>query len=150
ISSIASSHLMRRAISALIVCASFTALAQNKVLIPQPSRGPSPFGSSSALLIYNAESGNGVSALLDSAGNYQYLSNLPGFAKGWTHVVGARNGALLFYNASTGDGAIARFNSAGAYQFVKSVPGFARGWTHVVSPNTGVLLFYNAESGNGV
>jgi len=123
-SSAASSRSIHRAVCALIVCVSFAAAAQ------EPT-GPSPFGSSSALLFYNAASGEGATARLDSAGTYGFVGSIPGFAKGWTHITGTANGGLLFYNASTGDGATARIDSAGTYTFVSSIPGFARGWTHI-------------------
>ena len=85
----------------------------------------------------------------DGAGNYQFVSSIPGFAPGWTHIAGASNGSMLFYNASTGNGATAWLDSAGNYQFVSAIPGFALGWTHVVSANGGSLLFYNAATGQG-
>ena len=77
ISSIVSSRLMRLAVCALFVCASLTALAPT---------GLSQSGPTSPLFFYNAASGLGATALLDSAGNYQYVSVIPGFATGWTRV----------------------------------------------------------------
>jgi hypothetical protein len=79
ISSIVSSRLMRLAVCALFVCASLTALA---------STGLSQSGSSSPLFFYNAASGLGATALLDGAGNYQFVSSISGFARDWTHIDG--------------------------------------------------------------
>ena len=59
-----------------------------------------------ALLFYNSVNGTGATALLDSGGNYQYVSFLSGFGY-WTHVVATAGGGILFYNASTGMGATA-------------------------------------------
>jgi hypothetical protein len=131
ISSIVSSRLMGLAVCALIVCASLTALAQKNALIPLPSTGSSPVGSSSPLFFYNAASGLGATALLDSAGNYQYVRAIPGCVTGWTHITGASNGALFFYNSSTGLGATALLDGAGNYRYVSVIPGFATGWTRV-------------------
>lgn len=122
ISSIVSSRLMRLAVCALFVCASLTALAPT---------GLSQSGPTSPLFFYNAASGLGATALLDGAGNYQFVRAVPGFARGWTHVAGASNGALFFYNAFTGNGATARIDSAGNYQFVSAISGFAKDWTHI-------------------
>jgi hypothetical protein len=85
-------------------------------------------------LFYNARNGQGAVSLLDSAGNYTFVRAIPGFALGWSHVVGAANGAVLFYNKSTGDGATARIDNAGNYTFVRAIPGFARGWTQIAMP----------------
>jgi len=120
-SSVASSRSIHRAVCALIVCVSFAA----------PAQTASPFGSSSALLFYNAASGESATARLDSAGTYLFVGSIPAFATGWTHITGTASGGVLFYNASTGDGATARIDSAGTYSFVASIPGFARGWTHI-------------------
>jgi hypothetical protein len=82
-------------------------------------------------LFYNARSGDGAISLLDSAGDYQFVGSIPGFARGWTHITGTASGGVLFYNASTGLGATARIDNAGNYTFVGSIPGFATGWTHI-------------------
>jgi len=82
------------------------------------------------ILFYNAADGLGATARLDAGGNYTFVSTLPGFATGWTHIVGASNGGVLFYNASTGLGATARLDAGGNYTFVSSLPGFAP-WTHI-------------------
>ena len=84
-----------------------------------------------SLLFYNARSGDGAISLLDSAGNYQFVSSIPGFARGWTRITGTASGGVLFYNASTGLGATAQIDHAGNYTFVGSIPGFATGWTHI-------------------
>ena len=101
------------------------------------------------LLFYNAETGDGATAVLDGAGNYTFVASIPGFATGWTHITGTASGGVLFYNASTGLGATAVLDGAGNYTFVGSIPGFATGWTHIASANSGSLLFYNAGSGDG-
>ena len=56
------------------------------------------------LLFYNAETGDGATAVLDGAGNYTFVASIPGFATGWTHITGTASGGVLFYNASTGLG----------------------------------------------
>jgi hypothetical protein len=40
------------------------------------------------LLFYNARSGLGATAVLDSAGNYTFVGSIPGFARGWTQIAG--------------------------------------------------------------
>jgi hypothetical protein len=42
---------------------------------------------SGALLFVNVETGEGATAVLDGAGNYQFVGALSGFSK-WTHIVG--------------------------------------------------------------
>jgi hypothetical protein len=39
------------------------------------------------VLFYNAETGEGATARLDSAGNYQFVGAISGFAR-WTHIAG--------------------------------------------------------------
>jgi hypothetical protein len=84
-----------------------------------------------SLLFYNAAGGEGATARLDSAGNYEFVRSISGLAPEWTHITGTASGGVLFYNASTGDGATARIDSAGTYQFVGLISGFAKGWTHI-------------------
>src|SRR5262249_44375008 len=57
------------------------------------------------LLFYNASTGAGATAKIDSSGNYTFIGNVSGFSRGWTHLTAVNRGALLFYNASTGAGA---------------------------------------------
>ena len=99
------------------------------------------------LLFYNNSTGEGATALLNSAGKYQYVGSISGFGR-WTHITSANQGSLLFYNASTGEGATARLDSAGNYQYVGSISGFGR-WTHIVGNSDGGILFYNASTGEG-
>ena len=82
-----------------------------------------------SVLFYNAASGEGATARLDNAGNYTFVGNIPGFSKGWTHIVGTAGGGLLFYNAASGEGATARLDNAGNYTFFGNIPGFSKGWT---------------------
>ena len=42
---------------------------------------------SGALLFVNVETGEGATALLDGAGNYQFVGALSGFGR-WTHIAG--------------------------------------------------------------
>jgi len=84
-----------------------------------------------SLLFYNAGSGEGATARLDSAGNYEFVGGISGFATRWTHITGTAGGGVLFYNASTGLGATAQLDNAGNYSFVSEIPGFAPGWTHI-------------------
>jgi hypothetical protein len=42
---------------------------------------------SGALLFVNVGTGEGATAVLDSAGNYQFVGTLSGFGK-WTHIAG--------------------------------------------------------------
>ena len=44
--------------------------------------------SNGSVLFYNASTGDGATARLDSAGNYQFVSAIPGFARGWTQIAG--------------------------------------------------------------
>jgi hypothetical protein len=105
--------------------------------------------SQSGLLFYNASTGEGATATLDSIGNYSFVGAISGFSKGWTHITGTEFGGVLFYNASTGEGATATLDSNGNYSFVGDIHGFSTGWTHIVSANNGSLLFYNAANGTG-
>jgi hypothetical protein len=90
-----------------------------------------PPRSTSALLFYNAASGESATARLDGAGTYTFVGSLSGFARGWSRITGVSTGGVLFYNASTGEGATARLDNAGTYTFVGSLSGFATGWTHI-------------------
>jgi hypothetical protein len=84
------------------------------------------------ILFYNVATGLGATARLDASGNYTFITSIPGFSTGWTHIVGTSNGGVLFYNASTGDGATARLDADGNYTFVASIPGFSTGWTRIM------------------
>jgi len=95
---------------------------------PVRAQNPAP----GKILFYNAGSGEGAIARLDGPANYTFVSSIPGFARGWTQVVGASNGAVLFYNASTGAGATARIDNAGNYSFVGSIPDSQEGGPHRV------------------
>ena len=93
------------------------------------------------LLFYNAASGDGATARLDGAGNYQFVSSIRDSHAEWIYIAGASNGSMLFYNASTGNGATAWLDSAGNYQFVSAIPGFA--WAgRTSSPPTAVAFCF--------
>jgi hypothetical protein len=81
------------------------------------------------VLFYNAATGEGATARLDGAGNYQFVGALSGFGR-WTHVTGTASGGVLFCNVETGEGATAQLDGAGNYQFVGALSGFGR-WTHI-------------------
>ena len=81
--------------------------------------------------------------------DYHFGRNILGFAQGWTHIIGTRNGGILFYNSANGNGATALLDNVGNYSFVGNIQGFAQGWTHIASCNDGSLLFYNSANGNG-
>lgn len=92
-----------------------------------------------------------------------------GFAKGWSHIVAARDGLeppVLFYNRITGAAALAvayyeevpgsgEFKLPNAIRTVREYPpgqgdaSFLPGWTHVVSPDEDAVLFYNSANGAG-
>ena len=93
------------------------------------------------LLFYDAATGIRGTARLDSNGNYQFVSTIPGFATGWSRIVATSNGGLLFYNASTGLGATARLDSNGNYQFVSTIPDSQQGQLTLSPPMREVCSF---------
>ena len=81
----------------------------------------------SASSSYNASTGDGATATIDSNGNYRFVGPITGLSTGWTHVTGTPFGGVLFYNGSTGEGATASLDDNGIYSFVECPPWILNG-----------------------
>jgi hypothetical protein len=104
------------------------------------------------LLFYNDQTGDGKTAIADSAGGFKDFVQQPSGFGDWTHVIGTPGGGVLFYNASDGSAATAVVDSNGQYNFKSTLddslsPG--PGWTHITSVGRYGLFFYKFDTGTG-
>ncbi len=99
------------------------------------------------LFFYQPWAGTAMTYWQYAAGGIQYVGNVAGARRTWTHVVGANNGALLWYDAASGAAYTAYIDDGGQYRSRGSV-AVGAGWTHIASAGRGNLLFYRAGVGS--